>query len=103
MEKVIRDGRVAVLYSSGYGAGWYSWHGIEELLYDPVVVGMVEAKVSEKNIVEYCHKKYDEEAYFGGAEDLAINWIFEGEQFTIEEYDGAESIKFKSDFEWITA
>ena len=26
MEKVIRDGKVAVLYSPGYGAGWsYSW------------------------------------------------------------------------------
>lgn len=103
MEKVIRDGLVAVLYSPGYGAGWYSWHGIEELLYDPVVVGMVEAKVSENNIVEYCHKKYDEEEYFGGADDLTIKWIVEGEQFVIEEYDGAESIKFKSDFKWITA
>ena len=41
MEKVIRDGKVAVLYSPGYGAGWFSWHGIEELLYDPVVVGMI--------------------------------------------------------------
>jgi hypothetical protein len=26
MEKVIRDGKVAVLYSPGYGAGWYSWN-----------------------------------------------------------------------------
>jgi hypothetical protein len=103
MEKVIRDGFVAVLYSPGYGAGWYSWHGIPELIYDPVVVGMVEAKVSENNIVEYCHKKYDEDAYFGGAEDLTISWIVEGEKFVIEEYDGAESIRFKSDFEWISA
>jgi hypothetical protein len=103
MERVIRDGKVAVLYSPCYGAGWYSWHGIEELLYDPVVVGMVEAKVSANNIVEYCHKKYDEEAYFGGAEDLSIAWIKEGVEFVIEEYDGAENIKFKSDFEWMTA
>ena len=42
MEKVIRDGKVAVLYSPGYGAGWYSWHDIEDLLYDPAVVEMVE-------------------------------------------------------------
>ena len=26
MNKVIRDGKVAVLYSPGYGAGWYSWN-----------------------------------------------------------------------------
>ena len=25
MQKVIRDGKVAVLYSPGYGAGWYTW------------------------------------------------------------------------------
>jgi hypothetical protein len=41
MNKLVRDGKVAVLYSTGYGAGWYSWHGIEELLYDSVVVEMV--------------------------------------------------------------
>lgn len=103
MEKVIRDGKVAVLISPGYGAGWYSWHGIEELLYDPVVVGMVERKVPEDVIVSYCHARYDADGYFGGADDLTITWIVEGEQFVIEEYDGAESIKFKSDFEWITA
>jgi hypothetical protein len=103
MEKVIRDSRVAVLYSPGYGAGWYSWHGIEELLYDPVVVGMVEAKVSENNIVEYCHKKYDEEAYFGGADDLTIKWIDIHTEFRITEYDGAESIQFKDDIKWLVA
>jgi hypothetical protein len=103
MEKVIRDGFVAVLYSPGYGAGWYSWHMIPELIYDPVVVGMVESKVSADLIVAYCHEKYDADGYFGGAEDLVITWIAEGEKFVIEEYDGAESIKFKNDFDWITA
>jgi hypothetical protein len=26
IKKVIRDGKVAVLISDGYGAGWYSWN-----------------------------------------------------------------------------
>ena len=39
--RVVRDGYVAVLYSPGYGAGWYSWHRKEELLYDPTIVQMV--------------------------------------------------------------
>ena len=103
MEKVIRDGYVAVLYSPFYGAGWYTWHGIPELIYDPVVVGMVESKASEDTIVAYCKEKYGDEQYFGGAEDLVITWIVEGEQFVIEEYDGAESNRFKNDFEWMTA
>jgi hypothetical protein len=102
MEKVIRDGFVAVLYSSGYGAGWYTWHGIPELIYDPVVVSMVESRASEDAIVAYCEEKYGDDGYYGGSEDLVIAWIVEGEQFVIEEYDGAESIKFKTDFEWMT-
>jgi hypothetical protein len=42
MKKVIKDGKVAVLYSPGFGAGWYSWHKTEELLYHPKLVEMVE-------------------------------------------------------------
>jgi len=48
MNKVIVDGKVAVLYSPGYGAGWFSWHNVEELIYDPEVVKLVE-KMGETN------------------------------------------------------
>ena len=45
MEKVIRNGLVAVLYSPGYGAGWFSWNpGHQELLFHPKLVEMVEQK-----------------------------------------------------------
>ena len=54
MEKVIRDGLVAVLYAPGFGAGWFSWHDIEDLVYDPVVVDMVEREEDPDNIVKYC-------------------------------------------------
>lgn len=26
MDKVIKDGKVAVLYSPGFGAGWFTWN-----------------------------------------------------------------------------
>ena len=43
MEKVIRDGKVAVLISQGWGAGWYSWHrDNQQLLFHPKLVEMVE-------------------------------------------------------------
>jgi hypothetical protein len=102
MERVVRDGYVAVLYSPGYGAGWYSWHGIPELIFDPVVVEMVQSQASEEIIIKYCKERWPD-GYFSGVEDLTISWIVEGEQFVIEEYDGSENIKFKSDFEWMTA
>jgi hypothetical protein len=103
MDKVIRNGKVAVLYSPGWGVGWFSWHGIEDLLYDPVVVGMVESKESEDTIIEYCHGKYDPDGYFRGAEDLTIKWIDVGTEFVIREYDGAESIEYKEHCPWHVA
>jgi hypothetical protein len=60
MEKVIRDGLVAVLYAPGFGAGWFSWHDIEDLVYDPVVVDMVEREEDPDNIVKYCVSKYSD-------------------------------------------
>ena len=103
MNKVIRDGFVAVLYSPGYGAGWYTWHNIPELIYDPVVVDMVEQ--DRRNEIEaYCEEKYPSftKCYLG-AEDLTITWIKEFRVFLIEEYDGNESIRFREDIEWLVA
>ena len=102
MEKVILDGKVAVLYSPGYGAGWYSWHDIEELLYDPAVVDMVSAR-KYKEIAEYCESVYDPSRSFSGAEDLRIEWVPIGREFIIREYDGSEYIEYKDEIEWHAA
>jgi len=103
MNKVIRDGFVAVLYSPGYGAGWYTWHNIPELIYDPTIVEMIEQ--GRLNDVEaYCEKTYPSftKCYIG-ASDLEISWIKEGREFIIEEYDGNESIRFREDIHWLVA
>ena len=45
-ERVVRDGRVAVLVSPGFGAGWSTWADRElreRLLFDPEVVAWVTA------------------------------------------------------------
>ena len=35
MNKLIRDGMVAVLYSPDYGSGWYTWNQDDpEILFD---------------------------------------------------------------------
>lgn len=91
MKKLIRDGKVAVLYAPNYGAGWYTWHGVEELLFDPAVVEMVEQDPMG-DVEEYCNKTYGDEHYYGGAEDLTVRWIPVGAKFRIDEYDGYESI-----------
>ncbi len=42
------------------------------------------------------------EGYFGGAEDLVIEWMPIGTEFEIDEYDGSESIRYKENEYWIT-
>ena len=101
MNKLVRDGKVAVLYSPGYGAGWYSWHHIEELLYDPSIVQWLESEEPDK-IEHYLTLKYPGE-YFGGLEDLSVQWIDQGTEFRIAEYDGAEVIELKANTRWLIA
>ena len=102
MNKVIRDGQVAVLYSPGYGAGWLSWNTeYPEIIFDPGLVDLVEQGNKEK-ILAYVNLKWPD-AYTGGLEDLQIEWLPVGTEFVIDEIDGAEMIKIKDNVSWITA
>jgi hypothetical protein len=101
MEKVIRDGAVAVILTKEHGAGWYSWHNIAELLYDPVIVDLVE-KEKFAEVAEYTSKKYPD-IYLGGYKHLRVVWLLEGTEFRIEEYDGYEDIMLKSNSKWLIA
>lgn len=117
IRKAIRDGRVAVLYSPGFGAGWSTWNSIREggdaLLFDPSIVYMVEEmnKLEDEdslrkdwlqNIVDYCAKTYPD-CYTGGVDDLRVEWIPQGTMFKINEYDGSESIEYKENDYWKVA
>jgi hypothetical protein len=101
--KVVRDGKVAVLYSPTFGAGWSTWdheYG-EALVFDPMLVKYVE----EENVdamYTYVAMRYPN-VYTGGLSDLTISWIKEGTLFHIEEYDGSESIATMDSTGWIRA
>ena len=92
MEKEIRNGKVAVLYSPGFGAGWYSWIHVPEVLFDPEIVALVEANKNSE-IPALVVKKYGDKYYTGGADDLSIKWLPVGTQFEISEYDGSEDVR----------
>ena len=103
MEKVIKSGLVAVLISPEFGAGWSTWNHLKpEIIFDPVIVGMVEDGTDSKTIEAYCEAKYPD-GYFGGVTDLEIQWIPVGTQFRIHEYDGSETLELKDVLPWITA
>jgi len=101
MNKLIRDGRVAVLVSPGYGAGWYSWHGNEELLYDPSIAEWVEQDDLDK-IKTYLELKYPNDTALG-LSDLEVVWVPVGARFRIDEYDGAENLVLETNERWMTA
>lgn len=97
MKKVIRDGKVAVIFAPDYGCGWSTWgKEPEKMMFDPELVGLIESG-DEEAIELYCQKKY------GMVPELDIFWVPEGEEFVILEYDGSEGIQLKKDFQWFKA
>ena len=104
VDKLVKDGMVAVLYSPGYGAGWYTWAGEkgEEMLFDPVLAQAILNGKSKSEIEELAESRYPDE-YCGGAEDLQVAWLPEGTLFHIDEYDGSESVRLADHQQWIKA
>lgn len=102
MNKFIRDGKVAVLVSYGYGAGWFSWNNIEECLFDMEIVDMVLRDASASEIEKRALEKWPE-GHWGGAIGLTVEWVPQGVLFRITEYDGYEDIEYLGNQGWITA
>jgi len=95
MEKVIKDGNVAVLISRGYGAGWYTWNQEhQELLFHPKLIEMVENNKTKEITEEWIFENLDiPDIYCGGTDGLTIIWLPIGTAFKINEYDGNESLE----------
>jgi hypothetical protein len=101
--KHVKDGYVAIITAEPFGVGWYSVHGIKELIFDPNVVEMVENKTSSKQIIRYCRDTYGM-GYYAGAEALRIMWLAENIEFSIKiDRDGVEEVLLKDEFDWITS
>jgi hypothetical protein len=99
--KVIRDGKVAVLVSYGWGAGWYTHSYNQEHLFNPTIVEMVLNRAEVEDIIATAEKIWGSDDYFGGADGLNVEWVDQGTRFIIEEYDGAEIIKLIDEIKWI--
>jgi hypothetical protein len=113
MEKVIRDGKVAIIYHPSFGAGWYTWNErgdfneinpdkYKGMIYHPLIVEKIETnKQSEiteewvKSILGYENDKGHLCVLAAG--ELEIKWLPVGTRFKIHEYDGSEDIWIYSD------
>ena len=101
MGKLVRDGMVAVMYSPGFGAGWSTWNqDCPDMITDAGLADLV-LKGDQEQILAYAILKWPN-AYFGGIEDLTVEWIPQGQQIKIQENDGSESIEYCDSTDWIT-
>jgi len=101
--RVVRDGKVAVLYSPGFGAGWYTWNPEHpQCLYDPEVVYWIENGRTKEEFPDLA-AKYGDHFNAIGLPDLQIAWLPVGTKFRIREYDGSESLVLADEEVWQTA
>lgn len=101
--RVERDGKVAVLYSPGYGAGWSTWteEHAEALTFDPQIVAALLAD-NRAEAARIAAEKYPD-MYLGGLDSLKVEWIPKGTVFEIVEYDGSESINIIANQSYMVA
>lgn len=103
VQKLIHEGKVAVLISEGYGAGWSTWNNeYPDMLFDAEIAQMIENDVPYSEIEKTAEKKYPD-AYLGGLEDVVVKWLVEGTEFIVDEYDGSESLFILSRTNWRVA
>ena len=118
VEKYVMSNKIAVLVSSGFGAGWSTWNQ-RELAYDKRVVefwlehkndkafiacleDLEENKTKEKVLKLFKSWGYSG-VYFGGFSDIALEWVPIGTWFKVSEYDGSESITYLANDSYIQA
>ena len=114
-ERFEEHGRIGVLYSRGYGAGWSTWAGediAQQVAMDREVIEKwlslarkpddedVLTTDSRKEFEEFLTEKFGDHFYPGGIAGLTLEMIPKGTEFRITEYDGYEQIEKKLDTNW---
>jgi hypothetical protein len=91
IEKLERNGHVAVLYSPSFGAGWSTWSGDTRMIFCPrLALSVLGESGEDRHVVA---SEQFPGAYPGGVSDLHVSWVPKGSRFEIEEYDGSESVR----------
>lgn len=106
MEKLIKDGKVGVIISGGWGSGFYTWNAPLEAVFNPQLIELIEREDFDEAtefIKKTYHDVYSKQSFLSNTTDLVVEWVEEGREFYITEYDGMESIVYKDKIEWIIA
>lgn len=102
MDKVVRDGKVAVLVSHGFGAGWSTWADDDQreaMLFHPRLVEAAEKEMSVGDVDLILADLFgaDNAPDTGGWRKIRIQWLPVGERFFVNEYRGSEDIVTSDD------
>lgn len=104
MEKLIRDGTVAVITGSGYGEQWGTYAtaiAMEEAIFCPRLVLAVLGESGE-DVGVVSRELFPDLREFS-VPRLEVVWVPVGVRFFITEEDGKETLWRKDEISWITA
>jgi hypothetical protein len=95
IERYVRDdGKVAFIYSPGYGAGWSTWADNKEfMLFDKRLVELILA-----GDIEAVKKKVAEihpDEHIGEAVQLKVEWVEKGFRVIIDQHGGFETFSLQ--------
>ena len=107
-EKVVKEGRVAVIISNNH-IGWYTnGKGKKELLFDPKIVQFYKDK-DMLGLIEYVRNTYPG-VYVDELTNLDLRWVREGSLFRVQRenikstaFDKAESLEIFDELDWMVA
>ena len=125
MNKVERyineDGKVGVLISGGFGAGWSTWADSKDrefFLFDRGLVALALDKeaangpfdkttqwlieMNTEELEDYL-KESGIDSFTGGWAGVYVKWMDPGTEFIVEEYDGSESLRYRDNEDWMSA
>lgn len=98
VERYTDGGRVAVLYSPGFGGGWSTWADdeyAETLLFDKRLVQAALDQISRAEVEELLQDILGDVYVYTGGWPVAVGWVSKGDIVIIDEYDGSESVTTK--------
>lgn len=93
VDRYIAGGRVAVIYSPNFGAGWSTWihQSDRNPVFDPILAYLIHNDCLPGEIYNTATFLYPHD-YIDGIQDAKLKFVNRGVQFIIKEYDGAESV-----------
>lgn len=103
MEKVVKDGKVAVVISlyNIWSAMEFNKNIAEILIFHPLIVEKV---LADETITEqWMIDTFGIKGYSCDGDELMVEWVEQGVEFFIDTYDGMEEIRFREHIDFFTA